>query len=276
VISIVSNDPRQAVWKDRAAEWTRLLPPSRPSAGDARAYEAALREATPERRRTECLILGATPELRSVAHRLGCGVTCADASRSMFETLRPMVDPPGPEAFLEGDWLDLPAGAAFDAVLGDGALNMVPGPRHGELLAAVARVTRPGGIVVLRVHVRTAPPFATFEEIVAWYRQARAGAPFFSTVRTPLYMWWMARRGAAHVDGAEVRAFLQSRHEAGAITDEEFRSRRAGGIPIHMPSAEEFERLAPPAFTVEAKRFGGDYGFPENHPIYVLRRTTGA
>ena len=268
----MSGETLALTWQQRAEIWGRLKPPARPSAGDIAQYEAALRAELAPGRRAVCLILGATPELRSVAHRCGCSVACADSDRSMFESLRSMVHPAGPEEFLCTDWFDLPGGGRFDAVLGDGSVNMVPVERYGDLLGVLARVTRAGGAAMLRVHLRTAPTFESFEEILAWYRREHGGKPFFPTIRTPLYMHWMDRHGTDAVDTGEIYRYLGSLHGAGILTDEEFSSRAPTGVTLYLPRAEAFESLASRWFTIERVRYGADYGYPESHPLYVLRR----
>jgi hypothetical protein len=271
----VSGEDVLLSWEQRAEVWGRLRPPARPSPGDVEQYEAALRAEVASGRRAACLILGATPELRSLAHRCGCDVVCADADRSMFETLRSMVQPAGPEEFLRTDWFELPGARRFDVVLGDGSVNMVPVGRHGELLGVLARVTRGGGAAVLRVHLRTAPTFASFEEILAWYRREHGDQPFFPTVRTPLYMLWMERRGTDTIDTGEIHRYLDSLRAGGVLTQEEFSSKAPTGLVLHLPRAEAFECLASRWFAIERVRHGADYGFPDSHPIYVLRRAAG-
>ena len=259
--------------RQRAEFWGRLKPPTRPSAGDLAQYEATLR-AEPERGHpASCLILGSTPELRSLAHRRGYRVVCADSDGLMFEALTSMVQPGGPEEFLHTDWLEISGDRRYDIVLGDGAVNMVPIERLGEFLGAMARVTEPGGAAVLRVHLQTDPPFASIEEIVAWYRRDHRGKPFFPAIRTPLYMLLMRQKATQVIDTGEIHTYLASLRDKGILTDEEFSSHRHFSILVNFTRAEVFERLASRWFAIERIRHGADYGFPENHPIYVLRRT---
>lgn len=253
-------------------QWARRKPPARPSAGDLAQYEATLPNESALGYPPCCLILGCTPELRSLAHRRGLRVVCADSDGLMFEAMGSMVEPRRREEFLHTDWFDISGDRLYDIVLGDGSFNMVPAMRHGDLFDAIARVTGPGATVALRVHLQTAPPFASIEEIVAWYRRKHRGQPFFPTIRTPLYMLLMHEQATEVIETGDIDALFVSLRAKGILTDEEFGSRMPMSVTLHFARAGAFERLASRWFAVERIRYGADYGFAENHPIYVLRR----
>lgn len=262
-------------WQERAGAWQTLKPPARPSPGDIVEYEKALRPEVAAHPAPACLILGATPELRSLAHANDCRVFCADTSRTMFEALRPMVAPAGPEELLCVDWLELPSRLRFDVVLGDGAVNMIPTARHSELLEGLARVVAPGGAAILRVHLRTPPLFEDLEAVLGWCRREGRGSPFYTVVRTPFYMFWLALKGGDVIDTAEVYDFFRRLHAAGRVTDEEFSSLTPTDMRLYLPGREMFEELASRWFAIERIRHGADCLHPGNHPIYVLRGSRG-
>ena len=67
------------------------------------------------------ILLGATPELRLLAHRQGMHVTGYDRSSEVFEQLRPADVPPAREDFVHGDWLTAANRGRGDLLLAHGS-----------------------------------------------------------------------------------------------------------------------------------------------------------
>ncbi len=122
-------------------QWTQFLerldewaPPLRPCAEDVFLYEQCLRPSD------RTLLLGVTPELMHLAD------VAVDNNAKVIEGAvgHPRAVP------LLGDWGDLPFHSAFDAIIGDGCLNVFQGtPDH--FFAQMRRALKPGGRLILRV-----------------------------------------------------------------------------------------------------------------------------
>ena len=269
--------PAQIAWDaERARAWHLFLPPARPSPGEVAIYERALRQEL-DRRVPECLLLGSTPELRSLAHRHGCPLRCVDRNGEVFRILAGMVEPSGPEEFQECDWLEMPDGPTADVVFADGSMNMLPLARHVPFLDKLRAAVRPGGLAMLRVHLLRAPRFADAEAVFEWYRRRPRPAAVFSTTRTHLDMLWMDRERQA-VDFVDVHGRLRALHERGAIHNDEFeaydRLVAFNRITLHYARRRDFERDVQRRFRIEGVVRGRDYAADEQHPVYLLRRVT--
>jgi len=128
---------------------------------------------------THALVLGATPELADLALAAGCEVVRVDCNPAMFEAARKRqtVADRRRERCIVGDWLELDGigEASIDLVLGDSALNNVPDADMAAVLAQLAHVIRPGGLLALRQIALPDAPVPAWEApaAVAAFRAGR-------------------------------------------------------------------------------------------------------
>lgn len=138
-----------------------LKPPVRPPWHPSREDAAFMREWTsPVLEKTsvrKVLVLGVTPEIVQLEWPACAHVVGIDSSPAMISSLWP-----GTASALAhvicARWQQIPVkDAQFDAVVGDGSLNALPGvEQYRHVLSEVSRVLRPGGVLVLRCFVRPA------------------------------------------------------------------------------------------------------------------------
>lgn len=106
------------------------------------------------RRRGTAVVLGMTPELRTLALRQFDTVISVDRSAAAISLYRAWVpDPDGRETVVHGEWADLAAltGGPVDAVLGDGVVGNVGSvDAIVRLLDLVRDTLAPGGAFVTR------------------------------------------------------------------------------------------------------------------------------
>lgn len=132
-------DPPGKEWRHFAAVFHRLRSPLRPVASDVARISGAIAGSA-----ARVLLLGVTPELA----RLGESLVAVDNSPRMLAAVWPGDD--DAHRALLGDWTALPfAARSFDAVIGDGALNSVPGDEHA-VLGEIRRVLAPAGRAAIR------------------------------------------------------------------------------------------------------------------------------
>ena len=109
------------------------------------------------------LLLGVTQEIARMRWPAGTRLVAADRSLAMIQSLWPG-DALGYPAFC-AEWNALPVrDRSHDIVIGDGAFNIMPDPDgHHALAAVIARILRPGGVMLMRVFLRPdhAEPAAT-------------------------------------------------------------------------------------------------------------------
>jgi hypothetical protein len=250
-----------------ADRWHIYKPPARPSAGDVAIYEEYMREPA------DMLLLGATSELRSLAHRYGHRLTAVDVDADVFHSLRRLVHPQGNEEFIACDWLDMALGRKFDLIAADGSLNMIPHDAHERFLERVADHLADSGRALLHVHVCGETRFASPREVVAWARTV--DQDFYTATRKHLCMLWLDP-ATRTISNAECLNRFRDLHREGILRDEELAHLQkifhGDSLVLHFVERKEFEALLGRNFEIEDIRFAGDYENHEMKPIYCLRK----
>ncbi len=139
-------------WPLHARAWSLVGPPLRPCAEDIEIVRGAI--ATRTTRAIDVLVLGVTPELVAMTLPHGSSLVAVDKQSSMIDAL---FEPAAHRRAITGDWLAMPLpDASIDVAVGDGCLSVFAFPGTYRAFAAeLARVVRPGGLLVLRLF--TAP-----------------------------------------------------------------------------------------------------------------------
>ena len=267
---LASADPAANWDLDRARNWHLFSPPARPSPGEAAIYSRAMAES-----QGDVILLGATPELRMLAHRQGMHVTGYDRSSEVFEQLRPADIPSAREDFVHGDWLAAAYRGRGDLLLADGSLNMVPAPMHSALLDRIAEMLKPDARALIRVHLAAAPRYADAVDVFEAHRRGELAGGVFSATRTQLDMLFLDPVSDS-VRFAEVALALDALHSQNLLRADEHAAYAAlapfNRIELHYSRRERFESQAANHFIVRHLGGGGDYADHEQHPIYELRR----
>jgi hypothetical protein len=259
---------------ERARAWRHFMPPARPSPGEvalyARFVEREARGGSPK-----CLLLGSTPELRSMIHARGYELVCVDRDRQVFETLTGMVECPGEELFIESDWMDMNFESSFDVILADGSMNMLDHSLHSGFLGNMHSALRPGGLVIQRCHLLALPVFRTPSAVFEWYRSTCGGKPIFTSTRTHLDMLWVDPKSGA-LDFTVFHQKIREMYYKGMISDEEHGAYAAllefNRIILYYSRVSGFETQASKHFHIEGIYNGEDYACHEQHPVYLLRK----
>jgi len=146
------------IWFSRGPQnFLSVSPPTRPSPADIRNYDSALRSVA--ERNTAALVLGATPELRTVAAGIFRAVYVADFSDRMIATTQDSVPENirKHERIIISDWQNLRSRIAgdFDAVLGDSVVKQIHYSERERFIANIASLVRPGGYFLTRIRLRS-------------------------------------------------------------------------------------------------------------------------
>ena len=180
-------------------------------------------------RALSALILGATPELVDAVISRGLHAYVVDRSRLMFDASasRRRTSAARIERPIVADWRDMHMieTGQIDLVLGDAALNNVPHESMGEVLCELARVTRPGSLILLRQIVvpdSTVPAY----EFANARRLLRAGTIDLNAFDRVLRFYAfnpLALDTSRHtLDARRVFEEIRARFEAGELTGPEF------------------------------------------------------
>lgn len=271
----MSNEDIQKTWNDIAKAWHFHAPPARPSEGHIKHYEQLLLHEKTQGN-NNCLLLGATPEIRSLIHKHECKVVCVDHNRTMFDALRKLVNPNGPEHFLCSDWLEMNINPPVEIVMGDASLNMLPHDKHEELLKLISNILCSNGAAILRINVIGNPQFSSPVEVFDWYRTNLRHKPVFTTVQPHLVMLWLRSMKTQVFDHAEYYQYICELYTDGVILETEFSSFKnilqQSKIKICYSDTKTFERLTCRDFTIEKILYADDFPGHIYYPIYRLRK----
>lgn len=101
----------------------------------------------------DLLVLGATPELRDLAHKCNFHVHVMDFSINMLTTMSDLlrVSNPDKEQWILQNWLETKTYTnRFSTIIGDLVLDQVTPDQEVVLMKQIAHMLAPGGICVLR------------------------------------------------------------------------------------------------------------------------------
>lgn len=140
-------------WNAYAARWALIGEPLRPGPSDLAQLERRVRQALGTAPTISALLLGVTPELATLRWPESLRLLAVDKSEGMVRAVWPGDN--GWRRALVGDWVTFEAEQPFDLVLGDGVFTLFDYPSgYRQLARALARLTRPGGMLDLRLFCR--------------------------------------------------------------------------------------------------------------------------
>ncbi|MFA4833824.1 MAG: class I SAM-dependent methyltransferase [Patescibacteria group bacterium] len=123
---------------------------SAPRAYELKNYKFYLAKSLKNKKNPFVLVLGATPELRDLAIKLGAFCVAADVSANNLEKLTEVMKFKNSDKnlFIKTDWLMLGKifkPRIFDAVLADASLNNFPPKKHEQIFKDINSLLKPGG-----------------------------------------------------------------------------------------------------------------------------------
>jgi SAM-dependent methyltransferase len=264
------------LWDEkRAKAWHLFMPPARPSVAEVSIYNHFLKKEKNKKKKIEILLLGSTPELRSIAHASGCSLTCVDFNATVFHILSNMVSHKGIESFHCCNWLEINTARRFDIIFGDGSINMLPGTKHREFLIKVNELLKDDGIAVLRVHVILQPAFKDPLEVFKWYRNTDKKEAIFTATRNHLDMLWLNYKTLG-IDFVEFHKKIREMYNKKLITHDEFNAYdkllEYNKITLYFCNKEVFEEYLKGLFDITVVMYGKDHSNYLYHPVYCLRK----
>ncbi|WP_372365301.1 class I SAM-dependent methyltransferase [Candidatus Uabimicrobium sp. HlEnr_7] len=266
--------------KNLASIWKLVEPPIRPSNGVMAIYKKYLLQQKSKGAKN-FLLLGATPEIRSLVNHESCSLLCVDRNKEMFSGLEELVTHKGRNTFICSDWLDIKTNSPIDIVFGDGVVNMLPHDKQEQLIQVIHKVLAPQCMTMLRTTTISKPMFESAQKLFEWYRTSQQYQPVFTTTNIHLRMLWLHETQTKTLDYVEYYNYLHQLHQQGTMRDEEFSCyqklyQTKDKLNVYYPKKDDFEQLLSKYFEIENISYGNDYSGNEYNPVYVLTKRVAA
>jgi ubiquinone/menaquinone biosynthesis C-methylase UbiE len=145
----------QFSWKEVLEIWKNFIPPIRPSIEEQEIYKEYIRKMK-NRKKSNVLILGVTPELRKLVSEYFLNVIAIDFHTIMIKTMNQITKDLGysnfNEVIIKGDWFSMPFREnKFDLILGDCSLNSIRNEEITEFFKELERLLKINGYICMRI-----------------------------------------------------------------------------------------------------------------------------
>jgi SAM-dependent methyltransferase len=271
------------LWAAHMKQWNLLGPPLRPAAEDLRLFQREIDawSAAHGRHAATGLVLGVTPELPALDWPPGSRVFAADSSMEMIGFVWYLTAPFAAGA-VATRWQELPfREASIDLAMGDGCLTLCEWPAgYTQFCRAVQRVLKPGGRLVIRVHVRPDTPESPAHVIAELEAGRIAGFNAFKW-RLLVALHGDGSRGIRLGDAWDYwhglglgEDELAERHGWPAASIRTIHAYRDKDIVYFFPRVAEISELFAPHFSVIACHRPA-YDAADEHRVFVLERPAG-
>ncbi len=254
------------------AAWKAMIPPARPSKEMVTLYESSMLNLNFDKS-GEWGLLGCTPELRSLAGKYGRPLTCLDINSNSYTALGPMCSPPEMEQYVQCDWLETKLSEAFDLILGDGPMVMLPQEHYPALIDSLYRMLKPGGHVITRIMSCDDQMFSSAEEILDWYLNSYTGEEPLTCILSDLWMIFMNRETMA-IEKTEFVKWLDELHRSNVITRDECQELDSPilNVDLHCTNRQILERLVADRFEIVSMEKPTDFVGGCYYPVCTLRK----
>ncbi len=252
--------------------WKKMTAPVRPSADMLTIYEKyATRYG--KHQNGDWGLLGCTLEIRTLANKYNRSLCCIDIDPLPFTCFRPLCHPPEAERFVEGNWLEVDMPKAFDLVIGDGSIAMLPLALHQKFLGNLHRMLRKDGLVFLRIQTSDDCAFSCYEDVLAWHRKEHAPSNINSDTRAFLQILWRDL-GTCSIKPQDFNDRIEQLYQDNVLTAEEYQSFKAAPMKLDViyTTKETFEGLCAPHFEILDVTKPADFNCSQHYPIYALRK----
>jgi hypothetical protein len=250
-----------------AKKWSMVTPPMRPSARELAFTERELAGAG-FGRGASALILGSTPELRSLALKSGLLTTGCDIDADFWRAMTLLRTTDGPEEFIHSNWLDIGEDRLFDIILADCALPMLGIEDCRRLVFKISGWLRDGGVSMQRI--QWANESLTLDSIDSAMEAYREDPPGISL---NLYLIFLCEslRNLRHPEMTN-REFFESVVSPRLLPEEVERLRPfAVDRKFHYPRRDDLMALLESKFTIVSEERSAGPGVWDTASVVVLK-----
>lgn len=224
----------------------------------------------------QCLMLGGTPEIRSIFQSLHLPVTIVDQSLAMVRAMGKLTQDRLPfsprEHFIEKNWLDIHSlNDKFDFIIGDDAINMVPWKKFDIFLKNIAAALNREGIFVCHLLVKPNDDLInmTFEKVVQDYFSGNIKSHYDLVSRlnyicyehdTYRMGWQQTIRKIGEKKLNSINQYFNFIEKFGLCNSY-----------FYCPPQAEFENVIEPYFHIEEIFYPHEHDYCLFEPVYVLK-----
>jgi hypothetical protein len=164
-------------WSEFAEQWTKMENSViRLSTAEVDEYARLARLHEAPRGSLRTLVLGSTPELRTMLYRYGASPVVVERNADAYAAMTKLVPPGAREIWHQADWLRMRPEGRFDVVLADMVLSNLPfGAAQEGLLRRVRDLLTDDGVFVTRVEsIKPSHVKLTLDEFFARFDKLEA------------------------------------------------------------------------------------------------------
>lgn len=246
--------------------WEKIQPPIRPSKSVVAYFSQKVRPGS------RVLLLGSTPEYRSLCHEKNCDLTVVDASFEIYHNMNSLLTCEGEESFIQEDWQMVDFDREFDFVLGDGSLNMLPFSELPKLIKKIAGFLVPRGLFMIHFHYRASPRFSTLAAMIEHWRE-KTQHHFFQNTYLDFVNLTLSQDGKFNsIKFAEIG---QKLFQKGILKKEEFEEYALlakHNLDVFFYSEHKFKKITQKYFTLQEEFVPTDYVNAEQHPVLCFEK----
>lgn len=257
------------IFKFRADRWVKYTPSVRPSPSEIFIYSKMISKV--KRFGSNCLILGATPELREMSHDLNLNVTVLDTNKYMIDKMTKLMTRQNPtENVIVGNWIDYDlVEQQFDFILGDHVINMLPLNRYASFVDKLYSLLKKDGDIITRVITIPQNPLCTNDEAIRMYDRG--------IIKYNDLIWMICLNNAYDkktniisyrelvLEGREL--FNNGLIDKATLKQFEYYD---DGMFLSVLTQREYKNIFATRFDIIEAKFGNDYRFCKTMPIYKL------
>ena len=269
--------PQQKSWTKTIADtWSKWTPPDRPSPGELKIYDEALRQILKRNPKPKVMVLGSTSEFRDLYAKYKLPCTVVDYSRDNYFALGTLMKRKAyNETLITGDWRTFKPKEKYDLILGDYCVNVLPKKDQAKFIRHMADILSPDGLCMLKTFVRYDSERPDLAEALKFYRTKMKRRPILETLMAPMFKSVYDFKKEETLFTDLWRKFV-SLKKTGKIKKSEFdyfTSLNLGNIPlrVYIPFFPDIIRLISANAKLHSVRFGGEW-FSLDVPILVIKK----
>jgi len=238
-------------------------------------YEKHFKRVSEGKAKPRLLVLGATPELRTLGHKYGYQVACVDRSLEMQQAMGLLTKGNGgKEEFVQGDWqeVELPEGH-YDLIAGDDVLNMLAWPSWKGFLIKLKNSLKKEGYFLTHLIVRHAPEWLSdkIENVFKKYEEGIINNQQDLLVRAAITMY---EPSTYQFSWQKFVKKVKELKETGKIKSDfgiYEKYKRFAGVSI-LPPQQEFEKIAEKHFQIISVDYASQFEYCQFEPVCLLKR----